>query len=712
MKKMCNRRGMLLTLIILCIALMPITAHADVKYSTFSKDSDQNLIWLQPAYYPIGIIGDDLYVPDPSDPTVKMRSTLNNAKDIFIDVKDEVYIVDSGNNRIVHLDANGELVRYLSVTTEKEGDLALNGPEGIFVTPEGEIYIADTGNKRIVKMDKDGNVVQIITRPQSRYLSETYVFNPAKLVVDNRGYIFVAVQGSYEGLMLLDKTGGFQGFFGANKTVLSAMDAIKRMLYTKEMYANEQAKRPETITSVASDKNGFIYTVSGGAVQTNQLRKLNIKGNNQINTGRSFGEFRAQDTMRISGGYAVVPHLIDVAVDESGNMIVVDQNFKYISHYDTAGNLLYFWGGISPDGTSQVGLLKSPVAIDVNSRNELFVLDSQENIVQMFRLSEFGEKVDNANQLTLAGYYEQSEGPWNEVLRLNAQFTPAINGLAKSAYKKEQYEEAMTLFKESGDQTGFSDSFWQIRLFWLQKYFSWIATVGLVFGIGLALFEKYTKKSKFRSKWRGRKRSTNPFVLNLKHIFYTLKHPIDGFSAIRYEGRGSYGVALLIMLFVYFSLIFKQVFTSFSFSKGGFIDIYSTFTQFFVVWIAWVICNYLVSSIYRGEGRFKDIFIGSAYALVPYIVVGVPLAIISNVMTQNDVAIYDFLNNGLLIWVVLLMIWKIQNIHNYSVGETLMNVFLTACTMITLGVLIFVTAGLTNDFISLIVEIAQEVIMR
>ncbi|UUZ96496.1 tetratricopeptide repeat protein [Paenibacillus sp. P25] len=86
----------------------------------------------------------------------------------------------------------------------------------------------------------------------------------------------------------------------------------------------------------------------------------------------------------------------------------------------------------------------------MNARNELFVLDDQENIVQVFRLSEFGQKVDKANLMTLAGYYEASEKPWQEVLRMNAQFTPAILGLAKAAFKKGQYEEAKRLFKEAG----------------------------------------------------------------------------------------------------------------------------------------------------------------------------------------------------------------------------------------------------------------------
>jgi hypothetical protein len=394
-------------------------------------------------------------------------------------------------------------------------------------------------------------------------------------------------------------------------------------------------------------------------------------------------------------------------------MIVVDQQFKYISNYDASGNLLYFWGGPSAVGSSQVGLLKSPVALDVNSRNELFVLDDQENIVQVFRLSEFGQKVDQANQQTLAGYYEAGEKPWQDVLRMNSQFTPAILGLAKSSFKKEQYEDAEKLFKEAGDQEGYSNSFWQIRMQWFQNNFSWIASILLFGAILWFVLDKLTEKSAFRRRLReGKQKPRLKWMANVKHAFYTMRHPIDGFVAVRYEGKGSYRSALLILLGVYGALLVKELVTSFSFNNVTSIDIYSIFTQFFIVWIAWIISNYLVSSIYRGEGRFRDIFIGSAYALVPYIVIGIPLAMISNLMTLNESSLYSFVSNGMLVWIGLLMFWKIQCIHNYSVGETALNIVLTLCTMLVIGVLLFVTAGLTNDLISLFYEMGQELILR
>ncbi|HZG85876.1 YIP1 family protein [Paenibacillus sp.] len=701
---------LILALVVVCTAMLPASAFADVKYSTYTRNSYGHLVYLQPAYFPVGVIGADLYVTDPNDPGVRTVSSLKEPKDLFIDGKDEIYIADTGNNRIVHLSSDGTFLRYLTSPEDP-----FNKPEGVFVTEDGDIFVADTGNKRVLRLDQNGHVKQKYERPDSKFISDSFVFTPVKLIVDKRGFLYVASQGSYEGVLVLDPEGRFQGFFGTNRTVLTPLEALKKWLYTDAMYEREVLKRPETINSLTTDGNGYIYTVTGGSARSNQLKKLNTRGINLLrgSTG-SFGEYLRSDARTsVVNPAARWPQLIDVAVDRNGNIAVADKQFKYITHYDPNGNLLYFWGGPSDFGTSQVGLMKNPVALDFNSKNELYVLDDQENIVQKFRMSEFAQLVDRANQLTLSGFYEEGEQLWREVLRMNPQFNPAILALAQAAYKNEQFEEAKQLFREAGDKEGYSEAYWQIRLRWFQQYFSWIASGVLALFVLLQLFDKWTKKRGGRGIRRNRNgRQLPEFALHMKHAFRLLKHPIDGFTALRYEGQGSYWSAILILLLVYASMLFREFHTSFVFNNALRVNVYTIFTQFFVVWIAWVAANHLVSSIYRGEGRLRDIFIGSAYAMVPYIVVGVPLTIVSNVMTLSESSVYQFVDQGMILWVALLIFWKVQFIHNYSVGETLMNIILTLATMLVLGLLIFIMVGLTRDLISFVLEVLREVALR
>jgi hypothetical protein len=225
-------------------------------------------------------------------------------------------------------------------------------------------------------------------------------------------------------------------------------------------------------------------------------------------------------------------------------------------------------------------------------------------------------------------------------------------------------------------------------------------------------FAKLTEKSAFRQRFRNRKRSDNRLLAELRFIFYFLRHPIDAFSDMHYENKGSYLSAFIILLLVYASLLIQQMVTSFSFHAVTYVDIYSTFTQFFTVWIAWILSNYLVSSIYQGEGKFRDIFIGSSYVFLPFVVVGIPMAFLSNVMTLSEGSIYNYISRGMIVWVAALIFWKIQNVHNYTVGKAFMNIFLSLCTMLAFGVAIFVTFGLTSDLFSLFHQMYQELSLR
>ncbi|XEC95824.1 YIP1 family protein [Paenibacillus tarimensis] len=705
-------------LCLLCIVVgvtaMPFAAEAEVTYLTFTKDSYDRQIVTQPAYYPYKIIGRGLLEPDPKNPGETVPSPMNKPSDVFIDGKDRIYIADTGNNRIVKFDENGEWMRYFELE-----ESPFNAPQGVYVHGNGDIYVADTGNKRVVRMSPEGTLLAEYKRPESKNVPSSLKFDPVKVVVDKRGYIYIVTMGGYFGMVQLSPDGQFKRFFGANSAPFSLMDAIKRTLYTREMYENESSKLPPSVSNAAIDGNGFVYTVTNGQqVQSNQIKKLNFQGENILaqyskfgTAEKSFGEYNRFDT-RFVDGSQVPAQLVDVAVDHLGNFTVLDSYYTYISQYDANGNLLFYWGGPSSPVTSQLGLIKTPVSIEINSKGELFVLDNQENTLQAYRPSEFGALVHHANRLTQEGRYLESEGPWKEVLRLNSEYLPAILGLARVAYKKGEYEEAAALFRQAGSPKGYSESFWQIRLLWFQDRFAIFANLFLAAAILYFAVSRWSKRAV--RPWKGRLELKVPLWIQLKQSITILKHPIDGFTALRYENKGSYWSAFILISLACVSVAVSEMSTSFTFNPvetpGA--DMISVLMRFMAIYFGWAVCNYLISTIYRGEGRFKDVFIGSAYALTPLIIVLVPLALLSNVMTDSEGAIYAYLQNGMYIWLGLLFIWKVQSLHNYSVGETFMNIALTLFAMMVMGVLIFVIFGLTNEMLVFIYEVYQEVLLR
>lgn len=690
----------------------PGTASADVMYWTFSKDSYGRLIDTQPPYYPTGMLGKEIYAPDPQKPGSLVLSPLSNPQDVFIDKKDHIYIADTGNNRIVHLDNNGKWIRNL--TLEKQ---PFHTPSGVFVDEEGSIYVSDTGNKRVVKLWADGTLAKEFPQPEHPFIPAGYKYDPVKVIVDQRGNLYVISLGGYWGMMQLNQEGEFQKFYGTNKADYTFMDTIKKALYTREMYENELSKLPPPITNAALDERGFIYTVTTSA-ENEQVKKLNFKGLNILSqfdkfgsSTKSFGESNPFDR-RFTDKTA--PQLTDIAVDPLGNFTVVDSSFNYVSHYDANGNLLFFWGGDFSSGATQLGLIKKPSAVEINSRNELFVLDSEEGVLQTFALSEFGASVYAANQLTLNGQYEESEDLWREVIRLNAQYNPAVMGLARAAYKKGSYREAAELFRDAGSKKGYSESFWQIRLQWFQKHFSTTATV---FMLGLAGFlagDRLTRKQRQRWRITRRKRSAAGWLRSFRHLWYTMKHPIDGFSALRAEGKVGYPGALLLLGGAYVTLAVSKLFTGFVFSDGlpKDISILILLVKFLAVWLGWVVCHYLVGSICRGEARFRDVFIGSSCALAPFILVGLPLTLVSNFMTESEGTIFMYAENAMYIWIGLMFFWKVQSLQNYDFGETVFSLILSVLTMAVMAALLFILFGLTHELAVFVHEVYQEAILR
>lgn len=699
----------LLFVLLSCNAIIqPQIAFADVPYTTYYTDQYNEHYQIQAAYIPGGVIGGDIHIEVDG---AERHSPLVQPQDLFIDHHDHMYIADTNNNRIVHLNEQGELVRILAFQ-----DNPLNRPQGVFVTTSDDIYIADTGNQRILKLDKDGVIQAEYGKPESSLIPHNFNFDPIRLVVDKRGFLYIATLGGYQGLLQLDPDGNFQGFFGANKTNFTIVDSIKRLLYSREMYEREISKLPGSITSVAVDRDGFIYTVTK-EVKNGQLKKLNIAGLDQL-AGKS--EYSNSDEAsaygeRIHGDanyYGIASQLNDLTIDKDGNITVIDSKLNVVSQYDGNGNLLFYWGGASQDTTTKLGNIKLPSAVANDSYNNLYILDSENGIIQKFSLSEFGQYVHAANALTQDGRYEASEPLWEKVHQLNANYAPAVLGLAKAAYKKGEYSQAEQLFTAIGVAGGYSDSFWQTRLRWFQVNFGLYMNIGLILLV-IAAIVRYVKRKrnwKLTFSWHNRL----PLLTQLNHVVYMVKHPIDGFHAIRYEAKGSIvsGTILLLISVASYATMSSQ--THFLFNPAVVVrtEVFTPILQFVVIWLAYVVSNYLISSLNQGEGRLRDVYISSAYAMFPFIVVGLPLTLLSSTMTLNEEAIFNFFQIFLYGWIVLLIFWQVQGVHNFSVGEAIKTLVLTLITMAVLAILIFLLFSLTSELIHFIYSIYQEVAIR
>ena len=110
-----------------------------------------------------------------------------------------IYIADTMNHRIQHLDPSGEVFevwgQYASVSNGEAPGGTFNEPWGIAIGPDGTVYVADTWNHRIQHFTSDGEFIGMID--SAGQMGETDAFwGPRAVAVDAKGRLFVADTGN------------------------------------------------------------------------------------------------------------------------------------------------------------------------------------------------------------------------------------------------------------------------------------------------------------------------------------------------------------------------------------------------------------------------------------------------------------------------------------------------------------------------------------
>jgi trimeric autotransporter adhesin len=144
---------------------------------------------------------------------------INSAKGVAIDSTGNLFIADSGNNRIRKMDSSGIITTVAgNGTSGFSGDggqatsAELYNPTGIVLDPAGSIFIADYGNNRIRKVSSSGIISTVagngpfittaLGHGTSGYngdggpANSAQLNQPAGISVDSAGNIFIADYGN------------------------------------------------------------------------------------------------------------------------------------------------------------------------------------------------------------------------------------------------------------------------------------------------------------------------------------------------------------------------------------------------------------------------------------------------------------------------------------------------------------------------------------
>ena len=169
----------------------------------------------------------------------------------------------------------------------------------------------------------------------------------------------------------------------------------------------------------------------------------------------------------------------------------------------------------------------------------------------------------------------------------------------------------------------------------------------------------------------------------LKHVIF---HPVEGFEDMRWKKAGSLKIAFIIVALMFVAMVADRQLTGFQFNTA-YVKVFNVvplLVQSIVYYFAWVIANWMLCTLFDGEGTLKKVCIYSAYALVPFIV-GTFLAVfVSNFITSEETIWMTSIYYLGLIWSVVLMIQAMKAAHQYTFFKTIVSMLFTLVAMLLL----------------------------
>jgi DNA-binding beta-propeller fold protein YncE len=291
----------------------------------------------------------------PADITFGQEGTalgaFNRPRDIAVAPDGSLYVSDTGNHRIQHLSANGEVLHSWGTFADSATGAAPPGtfyePWGLAVSQDGSVFVADTWNHRIQKFTGEG---QFIT--QWGYFGQgesgEAFWGPRDIVIDPNGYLLVSDTGNKR-IVLFDQDGDYLAAFGSAGLLEGQFDEPVGLTID-----------PEGRIVVADTWNQRIQVFQPDYEAMTFVPVLEWE---------------------IVGWYGQsLDNKPFIAADPSGNIYISDPEGYRILQFNAQGEFIRYWGDY---GADMVGF-NLPTGLEIGENGTLWVVDTGNHRVLHF----------------------------------------------------------------------------------------------------------------------------------------------------------------------------------------------------------------------------------------------------------------------------------------------------------------------------------------
>lgn len=325
--------------------------------------------------------------------------SLNGPTGLSVDPSNNVYIADSGNNRVRRINPSGFISTLAGNGTSGssgDGSLAtlarLNSPQGVAADALGSIYIADTNNHRIRQVTAGLVITTVAGTGSPGYSGDgggaaaAALNSPSGLALDSGANIYIADRDNRRVRRLK------LGFVFNTNPVNAAAGYIISTVAGNGYYSFSGDGGPATgagigsSSSVAFDPFGILAISDSG---NNRVRGVTIAGTISTLAGNGTTTFLGDGGPATS---AALSRPTGVAVDNFGNLYVADYEHHRIRKVDSSGTIGTVAGngsaGFSGDGGPAIGgQLRHPTGVALDASGNLYVADTDNQRIRKIDLS-------------------------------------------------------------------------------------------------------------------------------------------------------------------------------------------------------------------------------------------------------------------------------------------------------------------------------------
>lgn len=702
----------ILTTVLLLTASISVTAAPTDAYAHIESPSGQfELQYTREMYSANKFI---------TASSLGLEKAFNGLTDIYVAENGKIIVLCGGDSRIVELNSDYTFSREILITDEKGEEVSFSEAQGIYMDKKGEIYLADTSNARVIIADNSGKLIRFLPLPESDYIDDDFLYQPAKIAKDSDGYLYVLSNGSFYGALLYDPEYNFMGFYGSNSVEATALDTLQFLwdkLTSNDIKKSKSSKLlPYSFVDFDFDSYDYLVTCTGKTGNQGngkgQIRKISHNGSNILykKTPRegyvlsSTVNFLEEQLILFEDvvGTKIPQNLIAIAVGENDFIYSLDAVHGLIYIYDSECNCMNIFGGGIGLG-DQLGSFKKPIALDING-DQLLVADEGTLGITVFELNDYGKLFIEAQGMYIKGDYADAKPLFEQIINLDSSNQLAYRALGSAYYYEGNYEKAMELCQKGLDYNTYDLAKQALIKKHIAKYFIWYLFAIIAILIGIFFIIKYKKKHKII------------FIKNkkLKLVIRLPFHPFDAYTELKYKSMGSVKVAIAITVIFYVVSFIRDTLSGFLYTS---IDI-SSYNSIYTIGktiglvVLWSICYWLVISMTTGNGTFSEIFTSTAYALVPMVVYTLFCAILSNVLPYSVAGLMGSIEIVIWMFTFFLLAIGMMIVNEYDFFKFIGTALVAVLFMILVVFILFMCALMLKQAGSFVISVVTEILYR